>query len=74
MQRDALISAQILIWRQESYSYLCADIRIWRIPCIANLGACTIVIHTADIQQAQMATCQVTDTRGYLILGRETAQ
>ena len=41
---------------------------------VANLGACTIAIHTGDIQKPQMATCQVTDTRGYLILGRETAQ
>ena len=41
---------------------------------VANLGACTIAIHTGDRQQPQMATCQVTDTRGYLILGRETAQ
>ena len=41
---------------------------------VANLGACTIAIHTGDIQQPQMATCQVTDTRGYLILGRETTQ
>ena len=32
MQRDAFVSAEILIWRQESYPYLCADIRIWRIP------------------------------------------
>ena len=39
----------------------------------ANLGACTITIHTSN-KQAQMATCQVTDTRGYLILGRTTAQ
>ena len=41
---------------------------------VANLGACTIAIHTGDRQLPQMATCQVTDTRGYLILGRETAQ
>ena len=41
---------------------------------VANLGACTIAIHTGDRQQPQMATCQVTDTRGYLILGRERAQ
>ena len=41
---------------------------------IANLGACTIAIYTGDRQKPQMATCQVTDTRGYLILGRETAQ
>ena len=41
---------------------------------VANLGACTIAIHTGDRQQPQMATCQVTDTRAYLILGRETAQ
>ena len=41
---------------------------------VANLGACTIAIHTGDRQEPQMATCQVTDTRGYLILGRETAQ
>ena len=41
---------------------------------VANLGACTIAIHTGDRQQPQMATCQVTDTRGYLILRRETAQ
>ena len=40
---------------------------------IANLGACTITIHTSN-KQPQMATCQVTDTRGYLILGRTTAQ
>ena len=40
---------------------------------IANLGACTIIIHTSN-KQPQMATCQVTDTRGYLILGRTTAQ
>ena len=40
----------------------------------ANLGACTIAIHTGNSQDPQMATCQVTDTRGYLILGRETAQ
>ena len=41
---------------------------------VANLGACSIAIHPGDRQQPQMATCQVTDTRGYLILGRETAQ
>ena len=41
---------------------------------VANLGACTIAIHTGDRQQPQTATCQVTDTRGYVILGRETAQ
>lgn len=34
----------------------------------------TIAIHTGDRQQPLMATCQVTDTRGYFILGRETAQ
>ena len=37
---------------------------------VANLGACTIAIRTGDRQEPQMATCQVTDTRGYLILGR----
>ncbi|CAH3036641.1 unnamed protein product [Pocillopora meandrina] len=31
---------------------------------VANLGACTIAIHTGDRQQPQMATSQVTDTRG----------
>lgn len=41
---------------------------------VANLGACTIALHTVDRQQPQMATCQVTNTRGYFILGRETAQ
>ena len=41
---------------------------------IANLGVCTIAIHTGNSQEPQMATCQVTDTRGYLILGRETAR
>ena len=41
---------------------------------VANLGACTIGIHTGDRQQPQMATCQVTVTRGYLLLSRETAQ
>ena len=40
---------------------------------IANLGACMITIHTSN-NQPQMATCQVIDTRGYLILGRTTAQ
>ena len=40
---------------------------------IANLGACTIIIHTSN-KQPQMATCQVIDTRGHLILGRTTAQ
>jgi len=40
---------------------------------IANLGVCIITIHTSN-KQPQMATCQVTDTRGYLILGRTTAQ
>ena len=40
---------------------------------IANLGACTVTIHTSN-KQPQMATCQVTDIRGYLILGRTTAQ
>ena len=39
----------------------------------ANLGACIITIHTSN-KQPQMATCQVTDTPGYLILGRTTAQ
>ena len=39
---------------------------------IANLPVCTITIHTSN-KQPQMATCQVTDTRGYLILGRTTA-
>ena len=41
---------------------------------VANLGACSIAIHTGDRQQPQMATCQVTDTRGYLIPGRKTAR
>ena len=41
---------------------------------VANLGACTFAIHTGDRQQPQMATCQVTDTRGYLIPGRKTAR
>ena len=41
---------------------------------IANLGACTIAIHIGDRQQPQMATRQVTDTRGYLIPGRKTAR
>ena len=41
---------------------------------VANLGACTIAIHTGDRQQPHMATSQVTDTRGYLILSREAAQ
>ena len=43
---------------------------------VSNLGACTFVIHTGYRQQPQMATCQVTDndTRGHLILGRESAQ
>ena len=41
---------------------------------VPNLGACTIAIHTGDRQQPQLTTCQVTDTRGYLILGRESAQ
>jgi len=40
---------------------------------IAKLGACIITIHTSN-KQPQMATCQVTDTRGHLILGRTTAQ
>ena len=40
---------------------------------IANLGACMITIHTSN-KQPHMATCQVTDTRGYLILDRTTAQ
>lgn len=35
---------------------------------VANLGACTIAIHTGNSQDPQMATCQVTDTQGYLIL------
>ena len=39
----------------------------------ANLGACIITIHTSN-KQPQKATCQVTDTRGYLILVRTTAQ
>ena len=30
---------------------------------VANLEGCTIAIHPGDIQQPQMATCQVTDTR-----------
>ena len=38
---------------------------------VANLGACTIAIHTGNSQDPQMTTCQVTDT---LIPGRETAQ
>lgn len=41
---------------------------------VTNLGACTIVIHTGGRQRPQMATSLVTDTWGYLILGRETAQ
>ena len=40
---------------------------------IANLGACTITIHTSN-KQPQMAICQVTGTGGYFILGRTTAQ
>ena len=40
---------------------------------IANLGACIIAIHSSS-KHPQMATCQVTNTRGYLILGRTTAQ
>ena len=41
---------------------------------IANLGACIITIHTSNNYHPHLATCQVTDTRGYLILGRTTAQ
>lgn len=41
---------------------------------VANLGPCAIAIHTGNSYEPQMATRQVTDTRGYLILGRETAQ
>ena len=38
---------------------------------VANLGACTIAIHTGNCQEPQMATYQVTDTQGYYcILGR----
>ena len=40
---------------------------------IANLGACIIAIHSSS-KHPQMATCHVTDARGYLILGRTTAQ
>ena len=40
---------------------------------IANPGACTITIHINN-KQPQMATCQETDTRRYLILGRTTGQ
>ena len=40
---------------------------------ILNLGTCAITIHTGN-KQPQMATFQVTDTRGYLILGRGTAE
>ena len=29
---------------------------------VANLGACTIAIHTGNSQEPQMATCQVTET------------
>ena len=36
-------------------------------------GACIITIHTSN-KQPHMATCQVTDTQGYLNLGRTTAQ
>ena len=38
-----------------------------------SIGACTITIHTNN-KQPQMPTCHVTDTRGYLILGRTTMQ
>ena len=41
---------------------------------VPSVRACTITIHTGDRQQPKLATCQVTDTRGYLILGRESAQ
>ena len=70
MQRDAFVSAKIPIWRQESYAYLCA-FGYGESP-VVNLGAFTIAIHTGDRQQPLMATCQVTDTRGYLILGSPT--
>lgn len=39
---------------------------------IANIGACAITIHMGH-KQPHTVTCQVTDTRGYLILGRGTA-
>ena len=41
---------------------------------IANLAACIIITIQTSNKQPQMATCQVTDTRGYLIIGRTTAQ
>ena len=37
----------------------------------ANLGTCTITIHTSK-GKPQMAACQVTNARGYLILGITT--
>lgn len=41
---------------------------------VATLGACTIAIRTGNSQEPQMAMYQVTDTQGYHMLGRETAQ
>ena len=41
---------------------------------VTNLEVCTIAIHTGNSEEPQMATCQMTETLGYLILRRETAQ
>ena len=39
---------------------------------VQNLGSCIVQLHTGDKPQ-QTAICQVTNTSGYLILGRESA-
>ena len=72
MQRDAFVSAQI--FGDKILTPTSVQVFGYGESPVANLGACTIAIHTGDRQQPQMATCQVTDTRAYLILGRETAQ
>ena len=39
---------------------------------IKTLGSCLIKVHTA--KKKRLIQCQITDTKGYLILGRDTAE
>ena len=72
MQRNAFINDKSVFGDKELMPSSVQIFRYGESP-IANLGAYIITIHTRN-KQLQLATCQVTDTRGYLILGRPTAQ
>ena len=47
-QRDPFVSAQILIWRQESYPTSVQIFGYGESP-VASLGECTIAIHTGVV-------------------------